>query len=259
MCAKLRTVAASNNRVHMPRSLYYCLFAPSIYIVVLRAHPLRSESHNQHNANGEVATTSPSFYNEPHQSYVLCVKAEPDTTFTILVTAPLCWRVSLCNTQARIVNLIHSVLRDDEDVTQAHDCLRHEADRGFERWHCTIYCLECCTGFNDAKRQHLSPLTQTATCPLPRYRSKHIAENSQWVSPTTNSLTALLAKGERVRLREVVNTCTERRTEKCIQRTAWILSHVLHTTQCERFVPRRMTQWAVYYNALVPVRTYLSI
>ena len=144
-------------------------------------------------------------------------------------------------------------------LLRPHDCLRHEADRGFERWHCTIYCLECCTGFNDAKRQHLSPLTQTATCPLPRYRSKHIAENSQWVSPTTNSLTALLAKGERVRLREVVNTCTERRTEKCIQRTAWILSHVLHTTQCERFVPRRMTQWAVYYNALVPVRTYLSI
>ena len=26
------------------------------------------------------------------------------------------------------------------------------------------------------------PITQTATCPLPRYQSKHIAENSQWVS-----------------------------------------------------------------------------
>jgi len=30
MCAKLRTAAASNNRVHMPWSLYYCLFAPHI-------------------------------------------------------------------------------------------------------------------------------------------------------------------------------------------------------------------------------------
>ena len=29
-------------------------------------------------------------------------------------------------------------------------------------------------------------LTQTATCPLPRYRSKHIAENSHWISQTTN-------------------------------------------------------------------------
>ena len=55
-CAKLRTVAASNNRVHMPWSLYYCLFAPHTYIFVLRAHPVRGESHNQRNTNGEVAT-----------------------------------------------------------------------------------------------------------------------------------------------------------------------------------------------------------
>ena len=77
------------------------------------------------------------------------------------------------------------------------------------------------------------PLTQTATFPLPRYRSKHITENSQSISQTTNSLTALLAKREQVRFREVVNTCTERRVEKRIQRTALILSHVLHTTLCE--------------------------
>jgi len=31
MCAKLNTVPASNNRVHTPWSLYYCLFAPLIY------------------------------------------------------------------------------------------------------------------------------------------------------------------------------------------------------------------------------------
>jgi len=55
-CAKLRTVAASNNGDHPTRSLYYCLFAPRIYIFVLRAHPVRGESHNQRNATGEVAT-----------------------------------------------------------------------------------------------------------------------------------------------------------------------------------------------------------
>jgi len=33
----------------------YCLFAPCIYIVVLRAHPVRSEPHIQRNATGEVA------------------------------------------------------------------------------------------------------------------------------------------------------------------------------------------------------------
>ena len=57
MCAKLRTVMASNNRVHMPWSLYYCLFAPRIHIAVLRPHVIRGESHIQCNATGEVVTT----------------------------------------------------------------------------------------------------------------------------------------------------------------------------------------------------------
>jgi len=50
MSAKLRTVAGSNNRVHTPRSLYYCLFAPHTYIaygVVLGSHSVRGESHIQ--------------------------------------------------------------------------------------------------------------------------------------------------------------------------------------------------------------------
>jgi len=56
ICAKLRTVAASNNRDQPTRSLYYCLFAPHRYIFVLRAHPVRGESHIQRNTAGEVAT-----------------------------------------------------------------------------------------------------------------------------------------------------------------------------------------------------------
>jgi len=58
--------------------------------VILHAHPVRGESHNQRNANGEVATTSPLFYNEPHRSHVLCVKAELRHDLHILVTAPFC-------------------------------------------------------------------------------------------------------------------------------------------------------------------------
>ena len=38
ICAKLRTVAASNNRVHIPWSLYYCLFAPRICMVLFFTH-----------------------------------------------------------------------------------------------------------------------------------------------------------------------------------------------------------------------------
>jgi len=50
--------------------------------VVLHTHPVHSESHIQCNANGEVAATFPPFYNEPHQSHVLFVKAASEMTFT---------------------------------------------------------------------------------------------------------------------------------------------------------------------------------
>jgi len=89
MCAKLRTVAASNNREHAPQSIYYCLFAPHISGVFLRAHPVRGESHIQRKANGEVATTSPHFCNEPHRSHVLC-EGFTQYDLHILVTAPFC-------------------------------------------------------------------------------------------------------------------------------------------------------------------------
>jgi len=57
MCAKLRTVAATNNRVHPTRSLYYSLFALHIYGVVLRTHAVLGERRIQRKASGEVATT----------------------------------------------------------------------------------------------------------------------------------------------------------------------------------------------------------
>jgi len=50
--------------------------------VTLHAHPVRGESHNQRNTTGEVATSSPPFYNKPHRSHVLCAKAELGTTST---------------------------------------------------------------------------------------------------------------------------------------------------------------------------------
>ena len=51
MWAKLRTVAASNNRDYAPQSLCYCFFAPHTHIVVvLRAHPVRGELRIEGNA-----------------------------------------------------------------------------------------------------------------------------------------------------------------------------------------------------------------
>jgi len=37
--------------------------ATYMYGVILHTHPVRGESHNQPNTTGEVATTSPPFYN----------------------------------------------------------------------------------------------------------------------------------------------------------------------------------------------------
>ena len=90
MCAKLRTVAASNSRDHPTRSLYYCLFAPHTYLFVLRAHPVRDESYNQRNSTGEVATTSPPFLQRTTPiARSLCEGWTPHDLH-ILVTAPFC-------------------------------------------------------------------------------------------------------------------------------------------------------------------------
>ena len=94
---------------------------------------------------------------------------------------------------------------------------------------CTLYCLEFCTFFYDAKRQHLSTIKTDGDLSFTiiqqqTYRRKQMDQADD------NSLTALLTKWEQVRFCEIVNTSTERRDEKRIQRTAWILSHVLRKT-----------------------------
>jgi len=63
-------------------TLLLLVCATYIWTVALHAHSICGESHIQHNANGEVTTTSPPFHNEPHQSHVLFVKAAPSTTIT---------------------------------------------------------------------------------------------------------------------------------------------------------------------------------
>ena len=100
MCTKLRTVAASNNRDHRTRSLSSSPLASTIncspgsqallevthqdhsigitllllvratyiYGVVLHAHPVRGESHNQRNTTGEVATLLNNW-----QTFLFCI------------------------------------------------------------------------------------------------------------------------------------------------------------------------------------------
>jgi len=55
ICAKLHTVAASNNGDHAPQSLLLLLVRATYIYVVLSAHTVRGELHIQRNATGEVA------------------------------------------------------------------------------------------------------------------------------------------------------------------------------------------------------------
>jgi len=56
MCAKLRTVAANNNIVMLAISLTIACLRYIYNGVILHAHPVRDESHNQRNTTREVAT-----------------------------------------------------------------------------------------------------------------------------------------------------------------------------------------------------------
>jgi len=67
-----------------------------------------------------------------------------------------------------------------------------------------------CTGFNDAKRQHLSSTNTDndlsfTTIQQQTYRRKQLMNQAD-----DNSLTTLLTKRAQLRFCEIVNTCTER-------------------------------------------------
>jgi len=82
ICAKLRTVAASNNRVHIPWSLYYCLFAPHICMVLFFTHISFVVNHTINATPPERLQQHPLLFTTNHTDYTLCVKAELRTTFT---------------------------------------------------------------------------------------------------------------------------------------------------------------------------------
>jgi len=65
-CAKLHTVAANNNRDHMPRSLYYCLFALCKKGVFLRAHSVHGEPRISAQRQQSGCNNIPSFFPTNH-------------------------------------------------------------------------------------------------------------------------------------------------------------------------------------------------
>jgi len=126
----LGTLVIMFNRSHVnigrastPRSLFYCFFAPHISIVLFFTHIPFVVNHTIKATPPERLQQHPLLFTTNRTNRTLFVwrlnsawPSHPGLS-TILLTC-----LSLCNTQARAVNLIYAVLCDDEGVTQAHRC-----------------------------------------------------------------------------------------------------------------------------------------
>jgi len=152
---------------------------------ILRTHPVHVESHNQRNATGEVATTSPPFYNEPHRSHVLYVKAEFGPTSTswsqhhfVEVSRSVTHKHELWIWFTLSYAMMKALLR----LVAVWDTNQTDDLRGY-----TVQFIASRSALVSMTQNGniYWPIAQTATCPLARYKNKHIAENSQWVSQTT--------------------------------------------------------------------------
>ena len=76
------------------------------------------------------------------------------------------------------------------------------------------------TGFNDAKRRDLSTINTNSDLSFSTIQQQTYSRKQLMDQSDDKSLTALLTKRDPERFREIVNTCSERRVEKRIQRTA---------------------------------------
>jgi len=93
MCAKLRTVAACNNRDYPTRSLYYCLIAPHTYFCSSRtSHLWWITQSTQHHWRG--CNNIPFFLQRTTPIVRSLCEGWTPHDLHILVTAPFCWRVS---------------------------------------------------------------------------------------------------------------------------------------------------------------------
>jgi len=125
ICAKLCTVAASNNRDHPMRSLYYCLFAPHVYFCSSRTS--RSWWITQSTQHGVVRCNNiPSFLQRTTPiARSLCEGWTPHD-LRILVTAPFCCdrksRVAYAQSFAPWQQAIIEITRRDHSIIA---CSRH--------------------------------------------------------------------------------------------------------------------------------------
>jgi len=127
--------------------------------------------------------------------------------------------------------------------------------------HCTLYCLEFCIGFNDSKRQHLSTINTDSDF-FYDYTAANISKKTvngsgrrQFAHGTTDEKRPSKVPRDRKYMHRKASRKTHSTNGVNIE--SRVTQNAVWT--CERFAPSRMAQWAVYYKALVPIRTYLSI
>jgi len=178
ICAKLRTVAASNNRDHACNLSYYCLLALHIWCYSSRTSRswwiTQSTQHHRRGCNN-----IPSFLQRTTPiARSLCEGWTPHDLH-ILVTAPFCWRVSHSVTHkherwiwftlsyAMMKALLRlAAVRDTKEAGELRGDTVHFIASSFARF------------FMMQNGSIYRPLKQTATCLLRLCSSKHIAENS---------------------------------------------------------------------------------
>ena len=242
ICAKLRTVAASNNRDHACNLSYYCLLA--LHIWCYSSRTCRSwwiTQSTQHHRRG--CNNIPSFLQRTTPiARSLCDGWTPHGLH-ILATAPFCWCVSHSVTHKHERWIWFTLSYAMMKALLRLAAVRDTKQAGELRGDTTLYCLEFCTVFYDAKQQHLSTIKTDGDLSFTIIQQQTYGRKQLMDQADDNWLTALLMKRERVRFREVANTCTERWAEKRIQRTAWILNHVLRKTLCEHVNGLRPAGW----------------
>ena len=179
MCAKLHTVAACNNRDHARNLSYYCLLALHIQWCY-SSRTSRSwwiTQSTQHQRRG--CNNHPSFLQRTTPIARSLCEGRTRHDLHILVTAPFCWRVSHSLTHKHGLwiwfTLSYAVMKALLTLAAFWDTKQTGELRGNTvQFIASSSVLILMTQNGNNYR----PLTQTATCLLLQYRSKHIAENS---------------------------------------------------------------------------------
>jgi len=170
----------------MPWSLYCCLFAPHICIVLFFTHISFVVNHTINATPPERLQQHPLLFTTNRTDRTFFVwrlnSARPSHPGHSTI---FCWRVSHSVTHKRErwiwFTLSYAMLKALLRLAAVRDTKQAGELRGY-----TVHFIASSSArfFMMQNSSIYRPSKQTATCPLRLYSSKHIAENSYWISQT---------------------------------------------------------------------------